>query len=173
MAKAKSKKKGGKKAKPVVEDPNAAQVVLTNRRVRHDYEILESWEAGLVLQGSEVKSLRNKAVQWADAHARVDKKGELWLYGLHIEEYKEASHGNHEPSRARKLLLHKKELQTIADMLNTKGVTAVPSRILFRRGFAKITLCLVRGKRKEDKRSDMIARERDRDIARELARRYK
>lgn len=146
--------------------------ILYNRKLRHDYGVIDSWEAGMSLMGSEVKSLRAGDVQWADAHARMDK-GELWLYGLHIGEYSQAGTYNHQPQQARKLLLTRREIDKISGLLQGKGLTLVPERLLFRRGWAKIVICLAKGKTHEDKRHDLVKRATDRDVARELARRTK
>jgi SsrA-binding protein len=161
-----------KKEPPAKKDAEAVQLILKNRKLRHEYEVLESWEAGMVLSGSEVKSLRAGDVQWADAHARLEKK-ELWLFGLHIGEYRQAAVFGHQPMAPRKLLLNRRELDKIIDALRGKGLTMVPDQLHFRRGFAKIVICLARGKKREDKRRDMIARDAKRDVDREMARRTK
>lgn len=149
------------------------QVVLRNRRLHHDYEALQTFEAGLVLSGSEVKSLRAGNVQLADAHARFDQRGELWLHGLHIGEYREAGAFGHEPTARRKLLLQARELSQLIGKLQTKGLALVVSRLYFRRGWAKCELALVRGRKKADKRAALEERARKRDIERELARRMR
>jgi len=145
--------------------------ILRNKRVRHDYEILDQVEAGMVLQGSEVKSLRGGDVQWGDAHARLDDRGELWLYGLHIGEYRQAGAFNHAPQARRKLLLKRRELDKLAGQLRAKGLSMVPTELVFRRGWAKCRIAVVRGRKKADKRRAMVDRARQRDIERELARR--
>lgn len=157
---------GSAKAAPPVQE------ILVNRKLRHDYRVLDSWEAGMALMGSEVKSLRAGDVQWADAHARLEK-GEAWLYGLHIGEYRFAVGSGHQPTQARKLLLTRRELDRIAGALHGKGLTLVPERLLFRKGWAKIVICLAQGKTHEDKRQDLVARASARDVERELARRTK
>ncbi|MFW5860032.1 MAG: SsrA-binding protein SmpB [Planctomycetota bacterium] len=162
------KSKSGKSAdanKPAIE------LVLRNRRVRHDYEVLDCYEAGMALTGTEVKSLRDKEVQWADAHARIDHRGQVWLYGLSIAPYRQASAFNHEATAPRRLLLHRREIDKLAGALKTRGLSLVPRQIHFRRGWAKIEICLVRGRKREDKRQALRERERRRDIDRELARR--
>ena len=162
-----------KKKAPAPKD-DGPKLILNNRKIGHDYEILDTWECGLVLQGSEVKSLRNNDVQWADTHARLDKnKMEMWLYNLHIGEYRQASVFNHEPTRPRKLLLKKRELIKIAALLRTKGLTLVPKQLYFLKGYAKIVICLVRGKKHQDKRTDLKKRSQDREVNRELARRQR
>ena len=148
------------------------QVIMRNRRVSHDFEILERFEAGMVLTGTEVKSLRDHGGQWADTHARLDQRGQLWLHGLNIAPYRQAAGPfNHEPLAARKLLLHNRQLTRLAAHLQTKGLALVPAAIYFRKGWAKIELCLVRGRRKGDKREALRNRERTRDAEREVARR--
>ncbi len=156
----------GKKA------PDDILMVMRNRRVSHDFEILERFEAGMVLTGTEVKSLRDHGGQWADAHARLDERGELWLHGLNIAPYRQAAGiFNHEPLATRKLLLHQRQLVRLAGSLRTKGLALVPASIYFRKGWAKIELCLVRGRRKGDKREALRNRERERDAQRDIARR--
>ncbi len=166
MAGARAKGGSGAAAAPEVQE------ILFNRKLRHDYRVLDSWEAGMVLMGSEVKSLRSGDVQWGDAHARFDR-GELWLYGLHIGEYRFAVGSGHQPAQARKLLLGRRELDRLSGALTGKGLTVVPERLLFRKGWAKIVVCLAQGKTHDDKRSDLVARATERDVQRELARRTK
>ncbi len=153
-------------------DKDAIQVVLKNRKLRHDYHVEDTWEAGIVLMGSEVKSLRAGDVQWGDAHARMERN-ELWLYGLHIGEYRQAGAFGHRPVQPRKLLLNRRELNKIAGQLKTKGKTMVPDQIHFRRGYARIVICLASGKDRGDKRQDLIKRAMKRDVDREIARRTK
>jgi SsrA-binding protein len=148
------------------------QLILKNRKLRHEYHVVDSWEAGMVLMGSEVKSLRAGDVQWGDCHARVER-GELWLYGLHIGEYRQAGTFGHQAVHPRKLLLHRKEIDRIAGQLATKGMTLVPDELHFRRGFARIVICLAHGKDRGDKRQDLIKRAMKRDVEREVARRHK
>ncbi|MBA2482253.1 MAG: SsrA-binding protein SmpB [Planctomycetes bacterium] len=152
---------------------DAPQQVLYNRKLRHDYAVIDAWEAGMVLMGSEVKSLRAGDVQWGDAHARMDAKGELWLYGLHIGEYRQAGTFGHEPAQPRKLLLNRKELSKISGLMKGKGLTMIPEQLLFRKGWAKIVICLAKGKTRGDKRIDLVKRATDRDVEREMARRAK
>ncbi len=129
----------------------AKKVVATNRRARHDYEVIDTYEAGIVLVGSEVKSLRAGQANLKDAYASIER-GELWLDNLHIAPYKFASIGGHEPERRRKLLLHRREIDRIASLTAEKGLTLVPLAIYFRDGKAKIELALARGRRLYDKR---------------------
>lgn len=147
---------------------DAARVVVRNRKARHEYQVLEEWEAGLVLQGTEVKSLRQGKANLQDAFARFDR-GELWLHNLHISPYEAGNRFNHDPLRPRKLLLHSRELRKLVGQVEQKGLTLVPLDIHFRRGIAKVNLALVRGKKLHDKREDL----RRRDAEREMARAYK
>jgi SsrA-binding protein len=169
MAKATTSKTDGKDGKKATTE----QEILYNRKLRHDYEVLEKWDAGIVLMGSEVKSLRNGDVQWGDAHSRPSPQGELYLYGLHIGEYRQAGIWGHQPQQPRKLLLHAKEIRKIIAKLDTKGLTLAPERIFFSRGYAKIAICLCRGKTHGDKRQDLVKRAQGRDVEREMARRQK
>jgi SsrA-binding protein len=139
--------------------------VASNRRARHRYELLERFEAGIELQGSEVKSLRSGKAQIAEAYAAIED-GEAWLRGAHIPTYEPASMQNHEPERPRKLLLHKREIERLAGQTQKKGLTLVPLRIYFKGPRAKLELALARGKEQHDRRREL----RDRDQAREIER---
>lgn len=147
-----AKKKGssGKKAK-TEENPNNKQIAR-NRKARHDYEILETFEAGLVLVGTEVKSLREGRVNLTDSYAEV-RNGEVILRNLHISPYRQANHFNHEPTRSRKMLLHKREIRKLIGKTTEKGLTLVPLSLYFTHGIAKCQLGLARGKRSFDKRA--------------------
>ena len=150
------------------------QLILKNRKLRHDYAVIDTYEAGMVLAGSEVKSLRNGDVQWGDAHARFDDRdGLLWLYGLHIGEYRQANTFGHKPLQPRRLLLNRAELEKLRGKMTTKGLTLVPDQLHFRRGWAKLVICLASGKDKGDRRRDLMTREAKRDVEREVARRAK
>ncbi len=144
--------------------------IARNRKAFHDYEILDKLEAGIELRGTEVKSLRNGKVQMADAYARVED-GELFLVGLHISPYEKTAYGNHEPTRKRRLLVHRREIRRLAGKLNERGLTLVPLSLYFRRGWAMVELGLARGKRQYDKRQDIKRREHQRQIERAMARR--
>jgi len=144
--------------------------IARNRKAFHDYEILDKLEAGIELRGTEVKSLRNGKVQMADAYARVED-GQLYLVGLHISPYEKTAYGNHEPTRRRRLLVHRREIRRLAGKLNERGLTLVPLSLYFRRGWAKVELGLARGKRQYDKRQDIKRREHQRQIERAMARR--
>jgi SsrA-binding protein len=149
-----------------------AKEVLYNKKLRHDYHVVETWEAGLVLMGSEVKSIRAGDLQWGDAHARPSRE-EMWLYGLHIGEYRQAGVWGHQPQQPRKLLLHAKEILKMSQAVAAKGMTLIPERLLLRRGLVKIAICLCKGKTKEDQRSDLLKKAHQRDVQRELGRRMK
>jgi SsrA-binding protein len=141
------------------------KIIAENRKARHDYIIVDQYEAGLVLTGTEVQSLRLGRVNLKDAYARI-KNGEVFLYQMHIGPYPFAYYDNHEPLRARKLLLHKREITRLYARANEQGHTLVPLRIYFKAGKAKIALALVKGKREFDKRAAI----RERDQRRELDR---
>jgi SsrA-binding protein len=142
---------------------------LTNRRAGFDYEILETFEAGISLTGSEVKSLRQGGGSIAEAYARV-KRGEVWLEGMNILVYNEASYNNHEPLRSRKLLLKKGEIDEITRGLERKGLTLVPLKLYFKDGWAKLNIGLARGKKLYDKRATEAKREAKREIDRAMKR---
>jgi len=151
--------------------PSVAAPSFDNRRARYEYAILESLEAGLELQGTEVKALRaGGGVSINEAYARL-RDGELWLLGMHIPLYKEGSFSNHDPRRARKLLLHRRQIAHLAGRAGEKGLTIVPLRVYFTRGKAKVELALAKGKKLWDKRRTTMEREAKRDVARDLARR--
>jgi SsrA-binding protein len=141
------------------------KVVVRNRKARHEYHILETWEAGLALHGTEVKSLRAGKANLQDAFAVFDR-GELWLQNLHISPYEHGNRYNHDPLRPRKLLLNRQELRKMVGQVEIKGLTLVPLDIYFRRGVAKTTLALVRGKKLHDKRDDLRRRADERDMER-------
>ncbi len=143
--------------------------MIQNRRASFDYELLERFEAGLSLTGSEIKSLRAGGVTLGEAFARV-KNGEVWLEGMHIPPYKQASYNNHEPLRSRKLLLSKREIGEISKGLERKGLTLVPTRLYFKGGWAKLEVALGRGKKRYDKRQDEAKRDAQRQIERALKR---
>jgi SsrA-binding protein len=142
--------------------------VTVNRKARHDYEILETYEAGLVLTGPEVKSVRQGKVSLAEAYARVNK-GELWLYNMHIAPYDPVLQRNYDPRQPRKLLMHKREIDRLMGLTQQRGLTLIPLRIYFNeRGYAKVELGLARGKRKVDRRREIIEREMKREVDRAL-----
>ncbi len=151
--------------------PNPADKPLTtpvarNKRARHDYHILETWEAGVVLSGTEVKSLRQGKASLTDAYATV-RDGEVFLLNLHISPYEQGNQFNHDPTRTRKLLLHKKEIRRMIGGVERQGLTLVPLELFFNaRGKAKVTLALAKGKKQHDKRADERRREDEREMAR-------
>ncbi len=138
--------------------------VCRNRRARFQYEILETLEAGLVLTGSEVKSMRGGNANLGDAYARIGRDGQAWLVGAHIDVYTAANRFNHEPTRERKLLLQRREIVRLGGKLRERGLTLVPLQMYFRNGWAKVELGLARGKRTHDKRQSIARRESDRRL---------
>jgi SsrA-binding protein len=141
------------------------KVVASNRRARHDYEVLDTFEAGIVLKGSEVKSLRAGQVQLKDAFASIER-GELWLEHLHIAPYTHASVDAHDPERRRKLLLHRRQIDRLTGKINEQGLTLVPLQIYFTHGLAKVEIALARGRRTYDKRKKLAEREHQREMDR-------
>ena len=141
------------------------KIVVDNRRARHDYHLLERLEAGLVLTGTEVKSLRAGRAHLRNAYADV-REGEAWLVGAHIAEYEQGNAANHDPDRDRKLLLHRREIATLIGKVRERGLTVVPTRLYFKDGRAKVELAIARGKEARDKRGDIAQREADRQIER-------
>ncbi|MEU4366020.1 SsrA-binding protein SmpB [Micromonospora chersina] len=148
------------------------KLVASNKKARHDYTILKTYEAGIVLAGTEVKSLREGRVSLVDAFAQ-ERDGEIMLYGLHIAEYGFGTWTNHQPRRTRKLLLNRVEIARILDKLRDGGITLVPLSMYFSNGWAKVELGLARGRRSYDKRQALAERDANREIARELGRRLK
>lgn len=137
----------------MVEDAGR-KVVGRNRKARHEYEVLETFEAGMVLKGPEVKSLRDGKVNFQDSHARIDR-GEMWLHGLHIAPFEPATRWNEDPVRTRKLLLHRSEIRKLLGRAEEKGLTLVPMEVYFVRGHAKVTIALARGRKLYDKREKL------------------
>jgi len=144
------------------------KVVATNRKARHEYLVIETYEAGLVLQGSEIKSLRAGQISIAQAYVSIDKN-EAWLLNAHIAPYDQASHFNHDPLRPRKLLLHRAEIRKMWENIRQKGTTIVPLKVYIKDGIAKIEIALAKGKKLYDKRADIAKR----DVEREIERQYK
>jgi SsrA-binding protein len=145
------------------------KVVATNRKARHEYTILDSFEAGLVLTGTEVKSLRQGNANIAEAFARITR-GEVWLEGMHISPYEQGSFANVDPLRVRKLLLHKKEIRRLIARIQEPGVTLIALKAYFRKSTAKVQLGICKGKRAYDRRQDIARREIERDLKRTYAR---
>lgn len=150
-------------------DPEGIETVADNRRARHDYAIVDTFEAGLQLRGTEVKSMRDRHVSFTDAYAIV-KDGEVLLLGLKIEPYSHGTHENHERDRTRKLLLHRREIEKLEKLVSDKGNTLVPLKLYFKRGWAKVLLGVGKGKTSVDKRQDLKKRDADREVARVLRR---
>src|SRR5262245_55071866 len=157
---ASSNRKGGRK------------LIAQNRKARHDYSVLDTYEAGVMLTGTEVKSLRLGRASLVDGFATIDD-GEIFLRNVHIPEYTEGSWTNHEPRRTRKLLLHRAEILRLIGKTKESGLTLVPLSLYFSDGRVKVELALARGKRSYDKRQDMARRDADREIRRAVGRRAK
>jgi SsrA-binding protein len=143
------------------------KVIATNRKARHDYHIIDTMETGIILTGTEVKSLRQGRANLKDSYARVDRE-EVYLFNTHISPYAEGSYNNHEPMRQRKLLLHRKEIRKLIGKVQEKGLTMVPLKLYFKNGKVKVQLAIVRGKREYDKRRDIDKRESQREISRHM-----
>ena len=144
---------------------HGAKIICHNRKARHDYFILDEYEAGMVLLGTEVKSLRLGRANLKDSYARI-RGGEVFIYNMHIGAYPFAAHGNHDPLRPRKLLLHKDEIKRITGKVQEKGQALVPLKVYFKGGRAKVVLALAKGKRKYDKREAIRKREEKRELDR-------
>ncbi|MBP3948687.1 MULTISPECIES: SsrA-binding protein SmpB [unclassified Corynebacterium] len=147
-------------------------VIASNRKARHDYNILETYEAGVVLVGTEIKSLRDGKASLVEAFATIDD-GEVWLRNLHIPEYSMGSWTNHSPRRTRKLLLHRREIDTLEGKVRDGNRTLVPLKLYLKDGRVKVELGLAQGKQDYDRRQDIKKRTEDREIARELGRKFK
>jgi SsrA-binding protein len=158
--------------KPQGKSAPARQIVATNRKARHNYSILDVYETGVVLVGTEVKSLREGKASLADAFATVDD-GEIWLRNLHIPEYHHGSWTNHAPRRNRKLLLHRRQIDGLIGKVKDGNLALVPLSMYFTEGKVKVELALARGKQAHDKRQDMAKRDAQREVVRELGRRAK
>ncbi|ETW23403.1 SsrA-binding protein SmpB [Mycobacterium gastri] len=148
------------------------KIIATNRKARHNYSIIEVFEAGMALQGTEVKSLREGHASLVDAFATIDD-GEIWLRNLHIPEYQHGSWTNHEPRRNRKLLLHRRQIDTLIGKLREGNYALVPLSLYFTDGKVKVEIALARGKHAHDKRQDLARRDAQREVIRELGRRAK
>lgn len=151
--------------------PDAGEkVVASNRKARHDYQILETIECGIVLTGDEVKSLRGGRASLTEAYARV-RDGEAWLEGMHVPPYEQGDKRRHLPTRPRKLLLHRREIDKLAAEQQEQRLTLVPLRVYFTHGVAKVEIGVGRGKREHEKRQSIAKREQEREIAQEMGRR--
>jgi SsrA-binding protein len=151
--------------KPAADSKDEIQSIARNKRARFDYQILDTFEAGIVLKGTEVKSLRDGRANISDAYGII-KDGEAYLLNLHISPYERGGYSNHEPERTRKLLLHRKEIRRLIGAVERQGLTLVPLELYFKQGKAKVALALGKGKKLHDKRDT----ERERDAQREIAR---
>ena len=145
----------------------AAGDVATNRQASYRFHLLDKWEAGIQLMGSEVKSIRNGGLQLKDAYATLEE-GEVWLYNMHIAPYANAGRDGHEPERPRKLLLHRREIERLIGKIQQKGLTLVPTRVYFKGPYAKVEIALGKGKDQGDKRRDLKAKDQKREIDRAL-----
>ena len=143
------------------------ETVAINRKARHDYSIEDTLEAGLVLTGTEIKSVRDGKANLQDAYARIER-GEAWLVGVHIPEYLQGNRANHDPDRPRKLLLHRREIDRLYGQVREKGLTLVPTRLYFKDGRVKVEIALARGKELHDKRRTIADRDAKRQMEREL-----
>lgn len=148
------------------------KLIAQNRRARHDYSVLDTLEAGLVLQGTEVKSLRDGRANLTEAFAQIDN-GEAWLHNCHIPEYTQGTYNNHNPRRKRKLLLHAEEIVRLIGKTRESGLTLIPLSLYFNNGRAKVEIALARGKRDYDRRQDLAERDASREMQRALGRRSK
>jgi SsrA-binding protein len=145
------------------------KVVATNRKARHNYFLLDTFEAGISLLGSEIKSIRNGQISIKEAYVRVDEE-EAWLVDAHIAHYIQANRNNHEPKRPRKLLLHKKEILRLYNDVRKKGITIIPTRVYLKNGRAKVEIASARGKKQYDKRQAIAKRDAEREINRQMRR---
>ena len=150
---------------PTADEQDGHKIIARNKRARHDYQIIDTWEAGIVLTGTEVKSLRDGKANLTDAYGILND-GEVFLLNLHISPYEQGNRFNHEPTRTRKLLMHRKEIRKLIGAVERQGLTLVPLEMYFKRGVAKVTLALGKGKKLHDKRADEKKREDQRDMAR-------
>jgi len=151
---------------------NGAKIIASNRKAYHDYTVLDTYEAGIALTGSEIKSVRSGQVNLRDGYAAV-REDELWLENIHIAPYSQAARDNHEPRRSRKLLLHRREINRLTGKLQEQGLTLVPLKLYLKHNRAKVELGLVRGKKQYDKRATLKAEEARQQIERAIGRRQK
>jgi SsrA-binding protein len=150
---------------PSADEQDGHKIIARNKRARHDYQIIDTWEAGIVLTGTEVKSLREGKANLTDSYGILND-GEVFLLNLHIPPYEQGNRFNHEPTRTRKLLMHRKEIRKLIGAVERQGLTLVPLEMYFKRGVAKVTLALGKGKKLHDKRADEKKREDQRAMAR-------
>jgi SsrA-binding protein len=156
----------------MIQKPAGKKIIAKNKRARHEYELLELFEAGLVLTGTEIKSVRANRVSLARSFVQP-RDGELWLVDAHIAEYEHGNRQNHEPTRPRKLLLHRREIHKILDELSQKGLTAVPTSLYLKNGRAKLEFALARGKKLHDKRQTLAKRDSQRQVERALREKFR
>jgi len=147
----------------------ATKLIADNRRARFDYDLLERFEAGIVLQGTEVKSLRNGKLNLGDSYCVIERDGEVYLKDAHISPYSHGTHANHEPLRMRKLLLNRGEIRRLAQRVREKGLTLIPTRVYLKKGWVKVEIALAKGRKKYDKREKIKERDAERDTQRHLA----
>ena len=152
-----------------VQNASDEKLVTTNRKARHEYFVLDTYEAGIVLTGTEVKSLRQGSANLSDGYATVIN-GEIWLHGMHISPYKQGSYANVDPLRDRKLLLHGDEIRRLMGKINEKGLTLIPLKVYFKKNVAKVLIGVCKGKKEYDKRQAIARRDADRDLRRHYAR---
>jgi SsrA-binding protein len=144
------------------------KLIADNRKARFNYTLLETFEAGIVLTGTEVKSLRAGKLNLGDSYCTIERDGEVYLADAHISPYSHGTHGNHEPLRRRKLLLNRTEIRRLQQRVREKGLTVVPTRVYFKHGWVKVEIALARGKKQYDKREAIKARDTARDLAQHL-----
>jgi SsrA-binding protein len=157
-------------SRPSQPERDSAQVVARNPKARHDYHILETWEGGLALTGTEVKSIRAGRVSLKEAFGVV-RRGEVWLEAMHVAPYESSGYVSHDPVRSRKVLLHRREIRRLIGAVEQRGLTLVPLDVHLVRGRAKVTLALARGKKVHDKRDDLRRKAAEREVARAMSRR--
>ena len=152
--------------------PDAGKkIILANKKARHEYHVIEKYEAGIVLKGTEVKSLRQNKVNFLDSFASI-RNGEIWLHSLHISPYSHGNRENHEPTRKRKLLLHSREILKLSQKIKEKGLTLVPLSIYLKKGYIKVEIGLCRGKNVHDKRRTLEKKQANRDMERAIRDKY-
>jgi SsrA-binding protein len=149
----------------------SVKIVATNRKAKHDYHILDTYEAGIVLRGSEIKSIRAGNISLKEAYVNIEDGREAWLVSAHVAPYDHASHFNHDPNRPRKLLLHGSEIRRLWDEVRQKGVTIIPLRVYLKNGMAKVEIAVAKGKKLYDKRASIAERDAEREIERQLRQR--
>lgn len=154
-------------ARPAADDAPTIESIAKNRRARHEYQILDTWEAGIMLTGSEVKALRDGRANVSDAFGVINGD-EIFLLNLHISQYEQAGYSAHEPTRTRKLLLHRKEIEKLIGAVTRQGLTVVPLELYFKNGRAKVVIALARGKKMHDKREDLKKKDDVRAMARAM-----